>query len=371
MLSPNALRVLDSINVYQRIRDKGYNFEVLTFKTDHDHQTTDTYYFGHENLYGYKALRVYRKVLLAELRELVRERGIPIHYNRTFSRVVSETDHNVTFAFTDGTTETTGLLVGADGIHSQVRKYYLPSIIPVYSGFLGVTYAFPSSKLRFPESDEYPLPASIHGKNGAYVIAPQNADGSEIFAGRQFKYPMKDRSGWTALLKDKTELCDMLQSDMTGWSDLVRSGLEQVSSNTESLNIWPFHTVPKLDSWASEKGRVVSIGDAAHAIPPTAGQGANQALEDSYSFAYLLKSLSPELDLDKGLKVWQAYRQERIDGVLDLTAQMTVKRMSEPEPVTVAEVKIGEDDSSKAEELRWLYGVRIEDQMAKALSMAS
>jgi 2-polyprenyl-6-methoxyphenol hydroxylase-like FAD-dependent oxidoreductase len=43
--------------------------------------------------------------------------------------------------------------------------------------------------------------------------------------------------------------------------------------------------ITKLASWTSSKGRVVILGDAAHAIPPTAGQGVNQTFEDVCTFA--------------------------------------------------------------------------------------
>lgn len=95
---------------------------------------------------------------------------------------------------------------------------------------------------------------------------------------------------------------------MKEWSDLAQSGQAQASApETHSFNIWPFHTVPKLDSWASEKGRVIISGDAAHAIPPTAGQGANQAFEDNFSLAYLFSAPGPPRHLKEGLAVWQSY----------------------------------------------------------------
>jgi 2-polyprenyl-6-methoxyphenol hydroxylase-like FAD-dependent oxidoreductase len=368
MLSPNALRVLDILGVYKRVRSKGFNFETLTFKTDHDHKTTGKYYFGHEDMYGYKALRIHRNVLIAELRQMVQEQGIPIQYERKFSHVASEDESGVTFAFEDGSEEFAEVLIGADGIHSKVRQHILPNITPAYSGFLGVTYAFPTSKLRLPHGQEdYPFPASIHGKNGAFVMAPQNADGTEMFVGRQFKYPMQDRSGWDALLKERSELVAMHQSDMKEWSDLVQSAQEQLSGPaSHSLNIWPFHTVPKLEKWSTHGGRVIIMGDAAHAIPPTAGQGANQAFEDSYSIAFLLHSLSPEIDLRKGLKIWQNYRQERVDKVLQLTDQMNNIRLSEAEKKLLPKEKVWHDDNTEVGEgnqLAWLYLNNIEEEM--------
>jgi 2-polyprenyl-6-methoxyphenol hydroxylase-like FAD-dependent oxidoreductase len=65
---------------------------------------------------------------------------------------------------------------------------------------------------------------------------------------------------------------------MESWSDLVRSGvLEQASSASaaETLNIWPFSRCAAFRELGFGAGRVVVIRDAAHAIPPTAGQGAN------------------------------------------------------------------------------------------------
>lgn len=185
MLSPNALRILDALGVYERIRNKGYNFETLTFKEDDGYKTTGKYLFGHEEMYGYKALRIYRSVLTAELRKRVEEQGISVTYGVKYFHIVREDSKSVTFAFEDGTRQIADMLIGADGIHSKVRSYFEPDIKAQYAGFLGVTYAFAASKVRLPSPD-FPLPATLHGKNGALVFAPQDVDGSELFVERQF-----------------------------------------------------------------------------------------------------------------------------------------------------------------------------------------
>ena len=57
MLSPNGLRVLDSVGVYERVRDSASQFEKLTY-TDSLGQVTDEYYFGSKKLYGYQGIRI-------------------------------------------------------------------------------------------------------------------------------------------------------------------------------------------------------------------------------------------------------------------------------------------------------------------------
>lgn len=109
MLSPNALRVLDSVGIYKKIRDKSLQFDVLTFK-DGQYKTTDEYYFGSKKLYGYHAIRIMRKQLLDEMKAMVRERQIPTHYESKLVSITSDGPDEVKFAFADGRAESAPLL---------------------------------------------------------------------------------------------------------------------------------------------------------------------------------------------------------------------------------------------------------------------
>lgn len=92
MLSPNALRILDILGIYQNIEPLGHQFTRLHFYT---HRPLDTYEFGSAQKYGYDALRIYRHELIDALIAAVREKAIPIHYGKKFSRVLSETSTEV------------------------------------------------------------------------------------------------------------------------------------------------------------------------------------------------------------------------------------------------------------------------------------
>jgi 2-polyprenyl-6-methoxyphenol hydroxylase-like FAD-dependent oxidoreductase len=104
------------------------------------------------------------------------------------------------------------------------------------------------------------------------------------------------------------------------WKDPV---VQHVIKNAEVESIYPTWTLPTLPHWG-EKG-IVLIGDAAHAMDPTTGQGASQALEDSQTFALLLAELldaehygcAPDsYNIDKAIKVFHEIRAPRIDAIV-------------------------------------------------------
>jgi len=352
VLSPNALRVLDSVGIYQRVRERAFQLDVLAFKDVNDN-TTDEYYFGSENLYGYSAIRIMRKELLHVLRAMLREQEVPVHHNYKLTSVSDGTDQ-VKLTFENGQTASAPLVIGADGIHSAVRKSFLPQVNPIFAGFLGINSVVERAQLRIPEG--YHLPATVMGKNGAFLLVPQKPDGSELFIGSQRRFAELDQAGWAALRKDKAKLYDMLQENKQDWPDVVQSALE--ATPVDRMGFWAFYGIPPLASWLSESKRIILVGDAAHAIPPTVAQGANQAFEDVRSLATLLSKLSEKVPLDKAAARWQSYRQARIDKVLDLTKQMTVKRLPEAERAKMPPGVVWSDQArtrGDGGELGWLY----------------
>lgn len=91
MLTPNALKVLDTFGVYKRVRPKGYECELLYFWNDND-QPLDEFEFGGQQKYGYKALRIHRHELTTEMLSMIRKRQIPIQYGKKFAKIASESD---------------------------------------------------------------------------------------------------------------------------------------------------------------------------------------------------------------------------------------------------------------------------------------
>ena len=355
-LSPNAIQVLHKLGIYERVRKKSYKYQVLTFKDDH-HETTDVYYFGHKKFHGYNAMRVSRQVVIEEVKLKLSEHNIEVKHNIRFSHVISEFGDSVTFAFKDGTTSSASMLIGADGIHSTVRKYMYPTVTPRYLGQMGIACVIPLSSIRLPKKD-YPLPAVISAKPGSFLVLPQETDGSKVLIQVTLAYPEQSREGWHALNARTDEMVRLFQKDMHAWPDVVQSALENV--NEDTLFTWPYYAVPRLEQWASNGKRVVLIGDAAHGVPPVSGQGANQAIEDTYVLASLLGKLDEELDLAEALKLWQVFRQERMDRIVKFTDMMNNRRLSPAERAKLPECAVWRGTAEDTEQMSWLYATDLE-----------
>ncbi|CAK7210112.1 hypothetical protein SCUCBS95973_000681 [Sporothrix curviconia] len=361
MLSPNALRVLDALDVYRMVKPRGYSFDRLDFR-DSEGNVTETYDFGSIEKYGYQGLRIYRHEVINALVDALAAGGVKVVYGRKYSHIVSEDEAaneagGVTFAFADGTTERASLLVGADGIHSTVRRHLYPDVETKFIGMAGITAAVPTAQLHLPADGSYHIPVTIASKDpkkaGGFVIAPQNPDGNEVLIGKQRRVLEHERADWeqrASMADGRANAVAFLQQDADQYPAIVANAVAHI--DPARINVWPFYVVPKLDHWASAARRVILLGDAAHAIPPSAGQGINQAFEDVYMLALLLSQqwkTSEVADPQAALDFWQQYRQGRVDRVFALNHQIDLRRM----PASDAAFATG--DAREPFDLTWLY----------------
>lgn len=369
MLSPNALKILDKLGVYEAVRRQGYEFRNLTWQTV-EGTGRERQEFGDKEKYGYDALRVHRYILINALVEALKQAGLAIAFEKKFVGAVERHD-GASISFEDGTTSVHSMLIGADGIHSTVRRLLYPDLTPKFLNLAGVTAAVPTSALGLadevlqnPEHSglEYPLPITFqHSLHDAFVLAPQRTGAKEMFFGRQRKWTNTDRAGWDARSADKQELAKFLASDTQDFPQIVQDLVKSIPG--DRINLWPFYVIPSLPSWisANGKGRIILVGDAAHAIPPSAGQGVNQAFEDVYTLSLTIKTLTNDINEAEALSVrlqkWQQWRLERVKGVFELNGTIEARRTPVAERTPAQDVL-----AKKKMDLSWLFGVNFEDE---------
>ena len=123
--------------------------------------------------------------------------------------------------------------------------------------------------------------------------------------------------------------------------------------------------VSSLEHFVSPLGRVVIAGDAAHGIPPSAGQGGSISLEDAETLAVAISSMNAHArqgtaaTLSRSLLAgWEEQRKSRVARVVERTERGSMMRKATRSEAAQAERERGlrEEGGRAEDDLYWLYG---------------
>jgi salicylate hydroxylase len=188
---------------------------------------------------------------------------------------LTERAGEVRLEFADGPTETADLVIGADGVHSAVRRWMVgddPAERAVYSGTSGFRGLVPVEALpSLPDPDA----AQFWMGPGAHLLHYPIDRGAVV----NFLFVVRSPREWTAPGWMVEAAPDEHLVGLDGWHPAV---LEMIGAVPVSAR-WALFARPPLHRWS--RGPVVLLGDAAHAMLPHHGQGANQTIEDAVVLA--------------------------------------------------------------------------------------
>lgn len=327
-LAPNALRVLDRLGAYEGVRDGGFNYDEIHMQSARSMKLIGTVRSHAEGKEGYRSVRVGRGLVRRILLDKAEERGVKIVFGAKLVDL-KETKDGVDLQFGDETLVTATLVVGADGMHSKVRDAVEPGATPRYSGQTGV--GGPVSTKQLGElKDGLHMPCMLLGRGNSFAFMPCTNDGGTVSVFATMQIPDRSREEWATFMHDKVTLKKLLtdrHSEGTEWPPAVVKACQEIDQN--QISAWPTYRLPPLSKYTSGGGRVVIIGDAAHGIPPHAGQGAGMAFEDAATLADKIAA-GRDGGLEPLLAEWQGHRMERIKRVIDLTAQSGAARRASP-----------------------------------------
>ncbi|MEQ3553945.1 FAD-dependent monooxygenase [Pseudonocardia nematodicida] len=194
--------------------------------------------------------------------------------------------------FADGSTVSAGLVVGADGIRSRVRRW-ITGVGPVYSGTSGFRGLVPRSAVP-----DLPDPDALQFWMGPNAHVLHYAVGDTI----NFLAVVEGPPSWDSAGSVRPAADGELAAVLRDWHPAVRQLVEAVPQSPR----WGLFGLPPLNRW-SERG-VVLLGDAAHAMLPHHGQGANQTLEDA---AVLAGCLAESTDRTVAITRYERLRRVR------------------------------------------------------------
>lgn len=313
----NGLRLLSRLGLYDAMASRGAQTPSVILHSTKGSIVGEMDMIGwSEKQTGFGYLRIKRTDVMEVLLEAAEKDNISISYGKRLERI-EENDSRVTVFFSDGTIDTGDFLLGCDGVHSAVRTTYVdPSCVPEYSGISNIGSLVSTSMLPLPASKLENMNATLT-EDGLLMLIPATAAHDSIYWFFSREVPLPDqgdtRDGWEE--RGKKEV-DGMKSTLTGllgdshneWVDM----LKEVVSKTEVVKFYPNFKLPVGGRWS--RGRVLIIGDAAHAMPPHASQGFSMALEDVFLFSNLLHSKN--LTLDSAISIYETRRRRRIEEML-------------------------------------------------------
>jgi 2-polyprenyl-6-methoxyphenol hydroxylase-like FAD-dependent oxidoreductase len=190
----------------------------------------------------------------------------------------------VLLRFAGGKTALADIAIGSDGANSRLRELVTP-IRPAYVGVSLVEALVPAAKQIIPELWSLLGGAALIALGGERTIGMgTKPDGSVlIYAGLKTNDDSARESLEEASSPDQR--VSWFHANFEGWSELWDPLFREAVSM-----VWrPLLTCPSNQYW-EPKPNVTLIGDAAHVMPPYAGEGVNMAMLDALALSKLLLS---------------------------------------------------------------------------------
>ncbi|MFF3439314.1 FAD-dependent oxidoreductase [Streptosporangium sp. NPDC002721] len=241
-----------------------------------------------------------RADLYLALRDEAVRRGVRIHYGKRLTDASITTD-GVRAAFADGGTAEGDLLVGADGLHSRTRTIIDPGAPRARHVGLLNTGGFADGVKVPGEPGTYHF---VFGKKAffGYLVHP---DGQVWWFANppSRKEPTPEELAAVTPERWRATLTELFGDDTGPMLDIIRA----TADIPAGWNTYDFPTVPR---WSN--GRMVILGDAAHATSPSSGQGASMAIEDAVVLAKCLRDVPGTSDAFAAFERLRRGRVERI-----------------------------------------------------------
>jgi 2-polyprenyl-6-methoxyphenol hydroxylase-like FAD-dependent oxidoreductase len=216
---------------------------------------------------------------------------------------LNEHQEGIDVELTDGSSGRYDLVIGADGVFSQVRQLVFPQAPqPRYTGQAVWRYNLP----RPAEVDKLAMYAGPDGKAGLVPLAPD----------LMYLLFIETPGGVTPPQLDTDTLAPELRRRIDGFGGKIADVRDGIVDSSKVV-YRPIETVWVEPPW--QCGRVALIGDAAHATGPHVGQGAAMALEDS---VVLADELANSDDLQTAYDGFGRRRYERVRTIVEISEQI-------------------------------------------------
>jgi salicylate hydroxylase len=199
-------------------------------------------------------------------------------------------------SFANGTSAEADIIIGADGIHSELRPHVFAASEPVFSGSVAYRGLVPHQRIPDWPTDRWQM---WLGQGRHFLAFP-------VRAGTLINYvgfvPSDEqmKESWTAPGNP-----EVLRQAFAGWDPRIHQLLNEVQLTFR----WALYDREPLPTWTRQ--RLSLLGDAAHPMLPHLGQGANQSIEDGMALATIL-ARADQASAAQALLAYERLRRDRV-----------------------------------------------------------
>lgn len=335
-LTPNGLNTLDAIHpgIVELLKQAGSPLKTLTLKRSSG-ETIASKQMTTMQQYGQPMLNIQWSRLQAILASV-----LPpdiIHLNH---RCIGFQQHenSVETHFEDGKTVQSDLLIGADGINSVVRQKLIGDGSPLYAGRMSWR-----AVIQYPHELLSPNSATLITAPGKNIMLIDVGDGYTFWGAGAL---LTDDSVCQRATDAKARMLEIFAE----WTEPVEAILK--ATPADDIVERPICDRIPLPRWSS--GRVTLLGDAAHPVVPSLGQGANSAFEDAYELAECLSSAP---SIEGALEAYEHSRIPRLEAIYTQSADRGERSYKQDSETVFREMmKPSQMNQDKFEE--WLYSYK-------------
>jgi 2-polyprenyl-6-methoxyphenol hydroxylase-like FAD-dependent oxidoreductase len=299
-LLPHAIQVLDGLGLSDRLESLGVATRELLYFNKHGQRIWGEPR-GRFAGYPVPQISIHRGILQMELFGAARQRlgEARIHTGHRFVSVSDGAPVTASFATPSGSsTVEADLLIGADGIHSVLRRQRYPQEgLPQYGG--RILWRATAKTRPYLSGASMIMAGHQHHKFVAYPIAPVGEDGLQTINWiAELTVPqMPGREEWNKEV-DRSVFAERFSAWRFDWLDIPA-----LIAGADRVYEFPLVDRDPLPAWTF--GASALLGDAAHPMYPIGSNGASQAILDADA---LCRSVDAEKDVAAALDAYQRLR---------------------------------------------------------------
>jgi 2-heptyl-3-hydroxy-4(1H)-quinolone synthase len=300
IMNPNAMRVLERNGLAEALRAQSWPY--LQRETC-DRRGRTLALRDYRPLYDAGKLARGALVHRAHLHDVLFA-GVPEHVVRLDCAVqtIKISPKNIQVITHRGDVFEADVLVGADGIHSTVRRHLFGELAPVYMGYR-------SHRLVVDNNAGVECFTELLGQGqriGLVPIAP-----GRIYIWTTFNSPKDGAPPLNSADEFRALFAQFTDPRIVKLFSQIRSADEIITTAVEEL---------RHERWG--EGRAVLLGDAVHAMTPNIGQGAGMAMEDA---AVLAEELASASDVEKSLRNYVERRKPRVETIMRVSRDVGIE----------------------------------------------